>query len=134
MDLDSFIHKLEQKMPLTEILTHEDYCKPDGIAYGIAGFIKMTQLRAFFQPIDDLYKTFSNNDLDDIIEAEHIDKLLAVIPVLINRVERKVISKEFGNLMVKIIDKDVLKKYKDFFCFYKLLTTVICYHPYRHKT
>jgi hypothetical protein len=134
MDLNEFKAKLNRKIPLTGIITSEDYWQPKGIAYGIAGFIKMTQLRAFFQPVDDLYKIVSRNNPESMIESEHIKRLVLIKEVLEKRVERKVISKDFGNLIKNIIDKNVLVKNKDFCCFYKLMATVICYHPYRHIT
>ncbi len=134
MNLEEFKKNLDGKKSLTEILKKGDYCRENGIAFQIADYIKsMNQLSDFFDPIDSLHERVKAKNKDDNFNGDDMNELLPLHFELANRVAREVIKKEFYELMKKIITKDVLKQYNDFFCFHELLRATIAFKNYRDE-
>lgn len=121
---------LEQLKELSA-LKPEDYALEEGgIANTIAksGDMKFTQIRKFFSQI----KRIETTELRKKKDTDPIDptKLYMLMPELAYGVGRKVIDKEFYEVMKICLGGNKIQKVADFKRFVELLTAVIAYRKF----
>jgi CRISPR type III-A-associated protein Csm2 len=107
-------------------LTPEKFAPQNGIAYQIAELLrrkemKFTQLRKFFGELKGIEMEVKKGSFDR-------SKLLILMPELAYGVGRKVVSKEFYDIMKICIEK--IKNKDDFEKFVEFLTAIIAYYKF----
>lgn len=128
MTIEDVKNKLKSLNKLKE-LKPEEYAIENGIAYTIAnqkGDMKFTQLRKFFGHIKKIesVKVKGKKDSEPIAKAD----LYMLMPELAYGVGRKVISKEFYEIMKICLCEGKITTVADFKRFVDLLAAVIAYH------
>lgn len=112
-------------------LRPEDYAPEDGgmantIAIRSKEDMKFTQIRKFFGHIKKIEATEIKGKKDmDKVESS---KLYLLMPELAYGVGRKVVNREFYEVMKICLSKNKIKTVADFRRFIELLTAVIAYH------
>ena len=125
-DVKEYLENLETLSRLKP----EDYALETGMADTIASKskedMKFTQIRKFFGHIKKIEVTEIKGKKDtDTIEK---NKLYLLLPELAYGVGRKVVNKEFYDVMKICLSGNKMKTVADFRRFIELLTAVIAYH------
>jgi CRISPR type III-A-associated protein Csm2 len=127
--LEKIMRELKNLSSMGE-LSPEKFAPQNGIAYQIAELLrrkemKFTQLRKFFGELKGIEMEVKKESFDPL---KHRPKLLMLMPELAYGVGRRVVSKEFYDIMKICIEK--IKNKDDFEKFVEFLTAIIAYYKF----
>jgi CRISPR-associated protein Csm2 len=133
----TIIAEIKSKRTLSEVFLPEKYALPNGWAQETAQNLinsnetsmKTTQLRKIFTELKNIEdKINKDKSLDN-----HINEIILIMPQVAYAMGRKVVTKDFYDLMSACINLDKIKSKEDYSAFVKFFTAIIAYASFVKK-
>lgn len=137
-DIDQLNQRLNQAGTLSELLKPEEFAGENMVANHMAKKFKNdlnpTQMRKVFHAFKQIERKLKTRNDDDDIDENLRAEITLLIPNLAYAVGRKLLPKEFYNILKSGLHASKLRKVRDFRRLNQLLTAILAYQKYYSET
>jgi len=136
---ENILAELKKPGTLMELLNPEQFADRDQVADRIAKKyveekeMKPTQLRKVFHALKEKERAFKGKDGNEELDSSSKAMIRLFIPEIAYACGRKLVPKEFYELMRLCLSSDKLQKVGDLRVLMDFLTSILAYHKYHEK-